>query len=246
MQMFRNTLLAVWCMLTFSSVITAAHYSSGEKFFFGGLTEPEQAATGVITPGEGFVLVKQDGTITLYERWLKNSRGERVRELKAVFTVRADIRSIIRLIADPERGASWNTRAKSYQVLPAAVPGEWFTYICYEVPWPFDDQDCCLHYSVRQQTGGIAAARGGEEGIGYAEIHFQSVEHSRYPAKKSTTRITGVRGMWQMEQRAGGEVGVSYLISSDKSGNLPRWASDPVVRNNFFSSMSAFKMLAEQ
>ncbi len=43
-----------------------------------------------------------------------------------------------------------------------------------------------------------------------------------------------------------GNVKVTYLITTDRSREIPRWVSDPIVHNNLIKTMSKFKTLAEQ
>lgn len=67
---------------------------------------------------EEFTLVKQSGGIFLYERWIAAANHEKVREIKAVFLVRASRAGVVSLLKDPVKGREWNVNAKEYRVLP--------------------------------------------------------------------------------------------------------------------------------
>jgi hypothetical protein len=181
----------------------------------------------------GFKLVKKDNIISLYERWFVNTQGENVRELKAVLQVRSDIPEIISLLADSMRGTKWNIHAVTYNIHGGGA--SWITYLKYAIPWPFGDQDCCLFYSLKQ--GAVSQK--------YALLNFESTTHQQYPEQKNITRITGIKGKWELQGTEKGHVRVTYLISSNRNTRLPRWISDPIVRNNLFDTMSAFKNILE-
>lgn len=176
-----------------------------------------------------FRLVKQSSDIFLYERWIGGG-DEAVRELKAVFLVRADAPAIIRLLRDPQRGPRWNPSAREYKVVPAPEPDHWYNYIRYAIPWPFEDQDCCLSFHIHSPL----------------EVQFESAQHPDYPPGEGRTRLTGVKGRWIMEPRHSGMVQVQYFITTHRNRKLPRWASDPIVHNNLVKTMTQFKQLAEQ
>lgn len=181
-----------------------------------------------------FKLVKQNDVVSLYERWFVNANGEHVRELKAVFTVQSSISKITSLLADARKGTEWNMNAKEYKI--HATGTSWITYTRYGVPWPFGDQDCCLRYSIKNYPVNNE----------YAEIDFESTQHENYPVQKGITRITGAKGKWQMHALGKQGVKITYMVSSNRNTKLPRWISDPVIHNNIFNTMAAFKSLLEK
>ncbi len=151
-----------------------------------------------------FRLVKQSGDIFLYERWIGEGDAA-VRELKAVFLVKAQTPAIIRLLRDPQRGPGWNPSAREYKVLPATEPDHWINYIRYAIPWPFEDQDCCLSFHQENPL----------------EIRFESTQHPAFPPAEGRTRLTGVRGKWLLEPRHSGQVQVQYFITTHRNRKLP-------------------------
>lgn len=180
-------------------------------------------------PASDFKLVKQAENIFLYERWIDAPDNGKVREIKAIFLVRTDVASIIRLLKDPARGKEWNANAKDYRVMPLPEENRWISYIQYDIPWPFDDQDCCLAFHYQHN-----------------EVTFQSTQHAAFPVTENMSRITGTRGRWVLENMHSGNVKVTYFITTDRSKKIPRWVSDPIVHSNLFKTMAQFKKLAEK
>ncbi len=190
------------------------------------LSHPLSATVAV---AEDFKLVKQAERVFLYERWLEAGSGEKVRELKAVFLIRSDIGSIVKMLKDPVRGKEWNVHAKMYRIIPLSEENKWISYIQYSIPWPFEDQDCCLTFQYRDN-----------------EVSFESTLHSAFPVGGNMTRITGTRGKWVLENMHSGNVRVTYLVTTDRSKRIPRWVSDPIVHNNLIKTMAKFRSLLEE
>lgn len=180
---------------------------------------------------DAFKLVKQQGTTSLYERWI-NSGGAEVREIKAEFIARTDAVSVVDLFKNESKGTQWNTCAKAYRIIPFADPHRWVTYIKYDIPWPMKDQDCLLNYQFREH-GSVA------------EIEFESTDRQEFPIRSNVSRITGTRGRMILETQHTGDMKITYLITTDRSSNIPRWVSDPIIHDNLFKTITRFKGLLE-
>ncbi|WP_161596777.1 START domain-containing protein [Chitinophaga vietnamensis] len=179
-----------------------------------------------------FRLVKKDAVIALYERWISTGSGDKVREIKAVFQVKTNVAAVIGLFKDQQKGREWNINACEYRIIPSNDTSSWLTYIRYNIPWPMDDQDACLHYHY--QSSGTQS-----------EVAFESATNSRFPVQHNTTRITGTRGKWIMEEQGAGTLQVTYLVTTDRNKKVPRWIADPVIHDHLFKTMTRFKSLLE-
>jgi len=187
-------------------------------------------AAGSVAPAStDYKIVKQDKIVTLYERWIQAGPGEKVRELKANFEVRSNSAKLVSLLQNQQLGTRWTPHAKEYKVSPAARPNQWINYVKYAMPWPFDDQDCCLLFSVDNAS----------------QISFTSTFSDTYPLKKNTSRISKANGKWLMQDKGNGILNITYSISTAKSKKVPAWISDPIVRNNMVETMKAFKKILE-
>lgn len=192
-----------------------------------------QAFLAVAPAPDDFKLVKRDGTLSLYERWIASRSGDKVREIKAVFSVRSRTPDIIHLLKDAAKGKEWNPDVRTYQVVGGTDQHRWMTYIQYDFPWPIEDQDCLLVYHY--------------QGLGdrSVEISFESALHNQFPVSRNVTRITGTRGKWLLEPQSEEELRITYIITTDRSKKIPRWVSDPIVHSHLFKTMSKFKSLLE-
>jgi hypothetical protein len=184
-----------------------------------------------------FKVVKKQGDIVLYERWITGDKGESVRELKAEFFVKSNTENVIALLKNQPEGTKCNRNASAYKIANTFNDAQWINYIKYDMPAIMDDQECCLLYQLpssfsQQQNVHI--------------ISFESTLSPLFPVSSDVTRITGVRGQWILEQLSNENMKVTYIISSDKSSNIPRFISDPIIHNNLFKTMTNFKTLLEK
>lgn len=184
-----------------------------------------------------FKIVKKQGAITLYERWINGTKNEPVRELKAEFLVKSNVENVISLLKNQSAGIKWNKNASLYKIANTLNDNEWINYIKYNMPAMFDDQECCLLYKMSDSFS---------TNQNIYTINFESVSSSFFPAKSEVKRITGVNGQWKLEKQANHFLKITYIISSDRSTNIPRFISDPIVHNNLFKTMENFKTLLEK
>lgn len=180
-----------------------------------------------------FEKVGEQKQVTLYERWIPSETGEQVRELKAEFTIQSDLATIVQLLKDEAKGKNWNVNATDHRIRSTSNPAHWLTYTLYDIPWPFDDQDCLVRYELKNSQSQTI-------------IGFESILDKRFPIKTKVDRVTGVQGSWVLKQIDRGRIRVVYRITSDRSSKVPRWISDKVIHSNLYSTMAAFKAEAEK
>jgi hypothetical protein len=182
---------------------------------------------------EDFKLVGREKQVSLFERWIPSSKGMTVRELKAVFVVHSDIPAIVELLQDERRSARWNVNADDSRILKTGAKDQWISYARYDIPWPLDDQDCCLAYQLAGDFNRTV-------------ISFRSISSRYFPVSTDVERITGVRGKWILQKEKDNNIKVVYLITTDRSKKVPRWLSDKIIHSNLYNTMAAFKAMAEQ
>lgn len=184
-----------------------------------------------------FKLVKKQNGIALYERWINGSKGESVRELKVELLVKSKTENVVALLKNQQKGTKWNVNASSYKIVKTSREDEWINYIRYGMPAMMDDQDCCLLYKVATPFAGQQNE---------CVINFVSTLSPLFPVNADVKRITGVRGQWILRRQSDNSLKVIYLITSDKSSNVPRFISDPIVRGNLFKTIESFRDLLEK
>jgi len=180
-----------------------------------------------------YKLVKKNGLISLYEKWITAINGEKAREIKAVFYAHATPAEAVALLKDQSKALEWNPNAEEYKVVASANAHSWLNYVKYDIPWPVGDQDYCLQYSMKQR--GAAT-----------EVSFLGTNHNSFPVKSGVGRITGTNGKWLFEPQANGLMKITYTISTNRNSKLPKFITDPIIHDNMMESMALFTSLLEK
>ena len=136
------------------------------------------------------------------------------------------------MLKNASRGKDWNKNAVAFNTV-LQPDNSWITYIRYRIPWPFDDQDVCLQYHV---IPGNKTTH---------EVHFQSIASEHFPVNKNVTRVAGAKGKWVFKKSSDGKTEIVYTIATEKSSQVPRWVSDPLVHNNLLDAMDALRKIVE-
>jgi hypothetical protein len=175
--------------------------------------------------------VKTKKGISLYEKWFEKPNYGKIREVTLEFTINAPVEKVVDYIKQGNRIKDWNKNVKECESFQKNQ-NEWFTYIRYGIPWPFDDQDCLLINSYKKESND------------YISIYFESAENNRKPVNDGIERMEDVKGKWELIAKEQNQTFVRYSISS-KPSKVPVWITDPFVRKAFIDSMSEFSQLVE-
>lgn len=179
---------------------------------------------------DGFELVRNEDSILVHERWVTFPGSDppvTAREVKSEFFIRGNMHDALSLIQDESKIGVWQKHVTEFRVYPHA-DSLWYEYSYHDIPWPVSDQDHFLEYTIHPSKPG--------EGI---FITFRSVRNDRLaPERKGVSRMT-LSGSWRFEEVDGGQIKATYRILS-MPGNLPRFLTDPVIRNNLMSTVRAY------
>jgi hypothetical protein len=184
---------------------------------------------------DGFELVRDEDQILVYERWVtfpKSDPPTTAREVKSEFYVKADINDALSLIQDQARIQSWQKHVSEFKVYPH-TDSIWLEYSYHNIPWPVSDQDHFLEYRIQDpaESDGIF-------------VTFETVHNKRLaPIRKGVSRMT-LSGSWYFQQVPDGKIKITYRILS-MPGNVPRFITDPVIRNNLVSTVKNYIRILE-
>jgi hypothetical protein len=195
--------------------------------------QPSNGIKAVADTSDTFKLVKSDKHVALYERWIRHADGKACRELRAEFVIEAAFDAILSLLRDDERNRYWNKNLAACRII-AGGQDQWVAYYRYAIPWPVNDQDCAVQYTVHRELNHPVTT-----------IQFNSVAHNDFPVQPNVTRMEAVSGRWELEAVGNQRFSVRYYVTTAPNQSLPRWVTDPLVRGNLVASMTSFRNLAE-
>jgi hypothetical protein len=198
---------------------------------FAGST-PVLAQTGT---HDGFELVRDEDNIVVYERWVtfpKSNPAVTAREVKSEFYIRANIHDALSLMRDESKIGDWQKHVSEFKIYPR-TDSVWYEYSYHDIPWPVSDQDHFLQYTIEDPVE--------DDGI---FLTFETIHNEELaPERKNVSRMT-LAGSWYFQTRPDGKMKVTYRILS-MPGNLPRFITDPVIRNNLLSTVKSYIKILE-
>jgi hypothetical protein len=179
---------------------------------------------------DGFDLVRSEDNILVYERWVTFPGSDPpvlAREVKSEFYIRTNLRAAVALIRDETKIGAWQHHVSEFKVYPR-TDSLWYEYSYHDIPWPVSDQDHFLQYTIEDPVE--------DDGI---FITFRTVEDKDMaPLRKNVSRMT-LAGSWYLQHAGNGTIRATYRILS-MPGPLPRFITDPVIRNNLMSTVRSY------
>jgi hypothetical protein len=184
---------------------------------------------------QDFVLVKEEGTISIYERWItfpKSNPPIEAREVKGEFFFNNTMAAGVALLQDEEKIQLWQHHVSEFKVYPQTDTSYWYEYSYHDIPWPVSDQDHYLIYQFIPSKKNTVF------------ITFESrADEVKAPVRKGVTRMT-LSGSWTFEQISAKQCRATYRILS-KPMNIPKFLTDPIIRNNMMTTIQRFIALME-
>ncbi len=180
---------------------------------------------------DGYSFIKEGKNVRLFYRNVTLPNGEYTRELKAECIVRGIKHSILEHLKSQEHLKLWMQNIKNVNVLKDEDSKNWYTYIHYGLPWPLNDQDCILKFSLIENYNG------------YHILYYAVPDYSK--KENDVDRINIMQGKWDIRSLPNGYCKVEYTVATERNINFPRWAADPFVHRNLIESINSLKCRVE-
>jgi hypothetical protein len=182
-----------------------------------------------------FVLVKEEGNISIYERWIKFPKSDppiEAREVKGEFVFNNTSAAGVALLQNEEKIQLWQHHVSEFKVYPQTDTSYWYEYSYHDIPWPVSDQDHYLIYEFVESKKNTIF------------VTFESrADNVKAPVRKGVTRMT-LSGSWTFEQITPKQCKATYRILS-KPMNIPKFLTDPIIRNNMMTTIQRFIAIME-
>jgi hypothetical protein len=201
-----------------------------------GLTTIDTIIFAQTGTNDGFELVRKEENIIVYERWIifpKSNPPMRAREVKSEFFIKGDIGNAFALMQDEAQIKIWQKHVTEFKVYPH-TDSTWYEYSYHDIPWPVSDQDHFLGYRIEDPVDA--------DGI---FVTFETIKNDTIaPVRNGVSRMT-LSGSWYFQEIPDGRIKVTYRILSMPS-SIPRFFTDPVIRNNLMSTVKAYIEIMEK
>jgi hypothetical protein len=186
---------------------------------------------------DGFVLVKEDYNISIYERWItfpKSTPPIKAREVKGEFYIHSTIAEAFALIKDESRIKLWQKHVSEFNVYLTDDSTTWQEYSYHDVPWPVSDQDHFLQYRIHKGSTPDKLF-----------ITFETTTNPKLAPEREDVARMQLTGSWLLEKIGDRKIKATYRILS-KPSNIPRIFTDPVIRSNLMSTIKHYIEILEK
>jgi hypothetical protein len=184
---------------------------------------------------DNFTLVRKEGNIAIYERWVKFPKSDPpvdAREVKSEFYFNNTTQAGLGLLQSEIKIQKWQHHVSEFKVYPQSDTSYWYEYSYHDIPWPVSDQD---HYLIYQMAPSAKNT---------IFVTFESrVDNAKAPVRKGVTRME-LSGSWTFEQVTPKQCKATYRILSYPM-NIPKFLTDPIIRNNMMTTIHRFIALME-
>lgn len=178
---------------------------------------------------EQWELAKIEDNISIYYRWIEIDTMK-TRELRALFTIAADIDAITPQFTDPACYSLWAVGTKECKIYPVN-DSNWVNYQVMDYPWPFKKKDLVTRCELLEND---------------KETILKILADKEFLAEDpKMERINNYQGEWKFVEGKEGETQVEYRVISFTKPVFPRFIQDPVIQKLFIDSFQDLKRLAE-
>ena len=181
-----------------------------------------------------FIVVKDVSGIRISTRWIPLTGTRSARQVKCEFVVDGPAPKVISTLYDDHSMVGWMKGTKEYYRVKTINTEHWYSYIQFQIPWPFSNQDCIIKYDVSKDAfkRKTVVRMTGEPGF---LKQFEGVN-----------RIPHMEGYWIFTDLGNNRVQVEYVMFSNQPPKFPRWITDPIIQNNLLETMDAFRSILHE
>lgn len=173
-------------------------------------------------------LAKQLDGIKISYRFLNIGDTLETREMGIWFSINASPDEILTMFNNANNLSKWSAGIKECNIIEKN-PNSWTTYNLYDIPWPFEQKDLVIEYSLKKSNNNTI-------------LNIRS-KPKKVAEQPGITRIEDYEGKWIFTPATNGLTKVSFYSISFSKRVLPRFIQDPVIQNIFIESIQTLKSL---
>jgi hypothetical protein len=175
-------------------------------------------------------LAKENQDVSLFYRWIKLENGSETREMKAEFTIKAEIPAILSQFSTTENYVEWAVGIKKCGI-KKVNDSVWYTHTVMNYPWPLKQKDLVTKHSVfKNQNQAVIEIEAAPE-------YFSEMI--------GIERMKNYKGTWNLSYNNDNTTSVDYRVVSFEKPHLPRFVQDPLIQKICLESLVELKELAE-
>ena len=180
---------------------------------------------------ENWTLKKDENGIKVYTRKTADSD---IRELKAVFYIKAPLKTLVAVIDDWDNYPEWVYRCGKSSSLKKISETEGIHYQTVTAPWPVQNRDFIVNIKFTQdeKTGAITL--------------LSTSKPDYIPVDDESIRVKKINSHWYLKPLKDGTVEVINQILVDPGGDIPVWLVNLAAVEGPYETMLHFKEMIKK
>ncbi len=166
-------------------------------------------------------LEKDDSGIQIHSRSVK---GSKVREVRALTTLNADVVRVANFLQDPTTNSRWVPHSKSVSIFERPAQGVTFAHFVMQASWPFQARDAVARFELVQTPESTVW------------IRFES-QPERLPLLNDTVRLQTYSGCWRLTPLSPQSTQLEYRSHIEAGGRIPAWLANSVAIRSTFTAL---------
>ena len=184
-----------------------------------------------VVSAQSWSLAKDKNAVKVYTRKID---GWGIKENKAVFSVKASLKKVVRILKDVPGRYNWLHNTVEIREI-ARTPDAVSFYNLVDAPWPVSDRDNITTFSFVQLNPT------------QVRVNMKLLKtHTKAPVYDGIVRIQKMKGYWLLTDKGNGIVEVLQQCVAEPGGSIPDWLANSAVVDTPYQSMYKLKKYIEK
>lgn len=184
-----------------------------------------------VVSAQSWSLAKDKNAVKVYTRKID---GWGIKEYKAVFSVKASLKKVVRILKDVPGRYNWLHNTVEIREI-ARTPDAVSFYNLVDAPWPVSDRDNITTFSFVQLNPT------------QVRVNMKLLKtHTKAPVYDGIVRIQKMKGYWLLTDKGNGIVEVLQQCVAEPGGSIPDWLANSAVVDTPYQSMYKLKKYIEK
>lgn len=165
--------------------------------------------------------------ISLFKR---QSEGQELPDFRGEVTINAPAFQIVRVLEDVQHHTEWMFRCAESVELKRFDDERVLLYNRTDSPWPIWDRDVIVETHKEEAADGRTIT-----------LSFRNTDSKLRPVPEKVVRMPRLVGFYRLERLEGGATKLSYQVTADPGGSVPRWIAERVARDLPYQTLSRLR-----
>ena len=157
-----------------------------------------------------------------------------IKTFKGTMAINSRLSSLVAAIQDTQAYPRWLHKCKSASTIKTVGNNQIYSYVVTGMPWPVADRDSIVHSVLTQNKSNNQT------------IIKLTSEPNMLPLKQGMVRIQSLTGQWLLTPLTKGDVSVTYEMSVDPGGNIPKWLVNLMAVDLPFNTLQKLRNIVKE